>query len=66
VRLQNNAWIKYGQNEFTGKTMVYDITNQRISANPKEQQGERVRIVITPDNTTNKTQPSTSPGLQSP
>lgn len=66
IRLQNNAWIKYGQNEFTGRTMVYDITHQRILANPNEQQGERVRILITPDTTKNKTESSTSSGSPKP
>ncbi len=66
IRLQNNAWIKYGQNEFTGRTMVYDITHQRILANPNEQEGERVRILITPDATKNKAESSTSSGSQQP
>lgn len=66
IRLQNNAWIKYGQNEFTGRTMVYDITHQRILANPNEQQGERVRILITPDTTKNKTESSPSSGSPKP
>lgn len=65
VRLQNSAWIKYGQNEFTGRTLVYDIAHQRIIASPNEQQGERVRIVITPDNT-NKAEPSTNSSVQQP
>lgn len=66
IRLQNNAWIQYGQNEFSGRTMVYDLTHQRILANPNEQQGERVRILITPDATKNKAESSTSSGLQQP
>jgi lipopolysaccharide transport protein LptA len=49
VRLSQQAWIQYGQNEFTGTTVVYDIVNQRVLASREEQQGERVRITINPN-----------------
>lgn len=49
VRLSQQAWVKYGQNEFTGTTVVYDINNQRVLASREEQQGERVRITINPN-----------------
>lgn len=49
VRLSQQAWVKYGQNEFTGTTVVYDITNQRVLASREDQQGERVRITINPN-----------------
>lgn len=49
VRMSQQAWVKYGQNEFTGTTVVYDITNQRVLASREEQQGERVRITINPN-----------------
>jgi lipopolysaccharide export system protein LptA len=49
VRMSQAAWVKYGQNEFTGTTVVYDITNQRVLASREEQQGERVRITINPN-----------------
>ncbi|MGE0114788.1 MAG: lipopolysaccharide transport periplasmic protein LptA [Steroidobacteraceae bacterium] len=49
VRLSQQAWVKYGQNEFTGATVVYDIINQRVLASREEQQGERVRITINPN-----------------
>lgn len=49
VRLTQQAWVRYGQNEFTGTTVVYDIVNQRVLASQAEQQGERVRITINPD-----------------
>jgi lipopolysaccharide transport protein LptA len=52
VRLSQQAWVKYGQNEFTGTTVVYDIANQRVLANREEQQGERVRITINPNSDT--------------
>jgi lipopolysaccharide export system protein LptA len=50
VRLSQQAWVQYGQNEFTGTTVVYDISNQRVLASREEQQGERVRITINPSN----------------
>ena len=62
VRLSNNAWIKYGDNEFRGKVVVYDINNKRALANPEEQQGERVRITITPK----KSSTSSSAGTPQP
>jgi len=49
VRLSTRAWIKYGENEFSGQSVVYDMTNQRILANPDEQQGQRVHITISPN-----------------
>jgi lipopolysaccharide transport protein LptA len=49
VRMSQQAWVKYGQNEFTGTTVVYDINNQRVLASREEQQGERVRITIDPN-----------------
>ncbi len=48
VRLNNNAWVNYGQNECRAVALVYNITLQRISANREEQQGERVNCTITP------------------
>lgn len=50
VRLNQQAWVRYGQNEFTGTTVVYDIGTQRVLASREEQQGERVRITINPNN----------------
>lgn len=48
VRLSNNAWLKYQQIEYRGKTVVYDLGNRRIIADRKEQQGERLQITVTP------------------
>ncbi len=49
VRLNDQAWVKYGQNEFSGTSVVYDINSQRVLASREEQQGERVRITINPN-----------------
>ncbi|MGE0189204.1 MAG: lipopolysaccharide transport periplasmic protein LptA [Steroidobacteraceae bacterium] len=67
VRLSNNAWIKYAQNEFRGRTVVYDINSQRVLANPNEQQGERIRITITPNkNATNSSASSSNESTDQP
>ena len=64
VRLSQQAWVKYGQNEFTGTTVVYDILNQRVLAKQAEQQGERVRITINPN--TGKVIPAPDAGSRKP
>ncbi len=68
VRLRNNAWIRYGQNEFKGRAVVYDINNQRVLASPDEQQGERVHITITPGTgaASSSTASKINPGLRQP
>ena len=53
VRLINNAWVSYGQNECRATALMYNITLQRVSANRDEQQGERVNCTITPATATN-------------
>lgn len=55
VKLTQQAWVKYGQNEFKGTTVVYDIANQRVLADQAEQQGERVHITINPNTNTTTT-----------
>jgi len=53
VRLNNNAWVSYGQNECRAVSLMYNIIQQRVSANREEQHGERINCTITP--------PATSP-----
>ena len=65
IRLSNKAWVKYGQNEFSGRTVVYDLTHQRVLANPEEQQGEKVHIIITPNSSFGQ-ENSSSSGIKSP
>jgi lipopolysaccharide transport protein LptA len=52
VRLMNNAWVSYGQNECRAVVLVYNITLQRVSANRADQQGERINCTITPASST--------------
>lgn len=48
IRLSKDAWITYGQNEFSGETVVYDLAQKRVLAQSNEQEGKRVRITINP------------------
>ncbi len=48
VRLSEQAWLSDGRNEITGQTLIYDIRNQRILANPNEQDHQGVSIIINP------------------
>jgi lipopolysaccharide transport protein LptA len=48
VRLNNHAWVSYGQNECRAVALVYNISLQRVSAPREEQQGERVNCTINP------------------
>jgi lipopolysaccharide transport protein LptA len=53
VRLSDNAWISYGQNELSADSMVYDLAQKSVIAgNSKE--GERVHITINPADAKNK------------
>jgi len=48
VRLAGDAWLSDGQSEIRGNTLVYDISRQRVAANPGETEPGGVRITITP------------------
>jgi lipopolysaccharide transport protein LptA len=54
VRLTGEAWLSDGVNEMSGATLVYDLTGQRVVANPDDQGDQRVRLTIQPKKT-NKT-----------
>jgi len=60
VRLSNNAWVSYGQNECRAVTLVYNISLQRVSASREDQQGERINCTIAPSAVTNL-KPATTP-----
>lgn len=49
IRLSDSAWFKYGQVEYRGQSVVYDLTHNRIIADRNEQQGERLQITVTPE-----------------
>jgi lipopolysaccharide transport protein LptA len=48
VRLTDHAWLSDGRSEITGETLVYNIREERVLANPGEQDGSGVSITINP------------------
>ncbi len=48
VRLLGDAWLSDSRNEIRGNTLVYDIAQQRVAANPDETDPGGVRITINP------------------
>lgn len=46
VRLTGDAWLTDGQNEIRGDTLIYDIGQQRVLANPTGSDPGGVRITI--------------------
>lgn len=50
VRLTGDAWLTDGQNEIRGDTLIYNIGQQRIVANPTGSDPGGVRITINPAN----------------
>jgi len=48
VRLSGDAWLSDGKNEIQSKTLVYSMHDQRVVANPADQDNERVHITINP------------------
>jgi lipopolysaccharide export system protein LptA len=60
VRLHGDAWLSDGQNEIRGQTLVYDISKQRVMANPDQKDPGGVKITINPKPR------DTSPGDEAP
>ncbi len=50
IKLSNQAWVSSGQNECRATTMVYNISEERLSAASDEQQGQRVTCTVVPAN----------------
>jgi lipopolysaccharide transport protein LptA len=48
VHLTTDAFLSDGQNEIRDQSLKYDMIGQRLIADPAEQQGQRVHIIITP------------------
>jgi lipopolysaccharide transport protein LptA len=59
VQFDNDAWLSDGRNEITGRTLVYNIRDERVIANPGQQQGGNISITIRP-NTDGKSSSSSS------
>ena len=48
VRLDGDAWLTDGTNVIRGNTLIYDIAQQRVAANPGGKDPGGVRITINP------------------
>jgi lipopolysaccharide transport protein LptA len=48
VRLTEDAWLSDGNNEISAATLVYNMRDQRVIANPDEQGSQPVRLTINP------------------
>lgn len=48
VRLTDDAWLKYGDNEITAPWVVYNLKSQRLQAASPTDRGPRVHITIPP------------------
>ena len=57
VRLTDEAWLSYGDNEMSGESLIYSPREQRVRANPDDQGSQRVRITINPSKTPPKPEP---------
>jgi len=59
ITLADDAWVAQGDNEIRGEEIVYDIVAQRIVAGG-DQNGDRVRITITPPPSSETTEDDSS------
>jgi len=48
VHLITDAWLSDGQDEIRHDSLKYNLNTQSLIADPSEQQGQRVHIIITP------------------
>jgi len=48
VRLTDDAWLSDGNNDISAATLVYNMRDQRVIANPEEQGSQPVRLTINP------------------
>ena len=48
VRLADDAWLSEGNNEISGRTLVYNMRDQKVLADADQQGTQRVRITINP------------------
>ena len=57
VRLTEDAWLSDGNNEISAATLVYNMRDQRVIANPEEQGSQPVRLTIHPKKPDAKPEP---------
>lgn len=48
VRLLDDAWLSEGDNEITGRTLTYNMRDQKVVADADQQGSQRVHITINP------------------
>ena len=48
VRMTNDVWFTYGQNEFRGPVVVYFVDEERVVVNPGGKDQGRVNITVRP------------------
>jgi lipopolysaccharide transport protein LptA len=60
VRLNGDAWLTDGQNQIEGATLIYNIGQQRVAANPDATTPGGVKITINPRTSEITTTPPTT------
>ena len=48
VRMTDNVWFSYGENEFRGAAVIYNVRDQRVVVNPEGANQGRVNITVRP------------------
>lgn len=48
ITLSENVWFSFGENEFRGDTVVYNLREERVQVNPGGRSPSRVNITIRP------------------
>jgi lipopolysaccharide export system protein LptA len=48
IKLTKEAFLSDGRNNISGNTLLYNLRDQRVIANPEDQSNERVSITIAP------------------
>jgi lipopolysaccharide export system protein LptA len=48
IKLTKEASLSDGRNDISGNTLLYNLRDQRVIANPEDQSNERIRITIAP------------------
>ncbi len=48
VKLTQDAWLTDGRNDISGQELVYNVREQRVQAEAKPGNTDRVRITIRP------------------
>ena len=52
VKLSEQAWVSVGQNECRAVVMLYNLSNEQLSADSADQNGQKVKCTVKTGNTT--------------